>query len=50
MHDSPSQAKTAPAAAAAVAAAQESKRQRIRLLIRAVGMLPVLLILCVGFH
>jgi ribose transport system permease protein len=50
MHDSPSQAKTAPAAAAAVAAAQESKRQHIRLLIRALGMLPVLLILCIGFH
>ena len=50
MHDGPSQAKTAPAAAAAVAAAQETKRQRVQLLIRAAGMLPVLLILCIGFH
>jgi ribose transport system permease protein len=50
MHDSPSPAKTAPAAAAAVAAAQETKRQRVRLLIRAAGMLPVLLLLCLGFH
>src|SRR5262249_58751349 len=32
------------------AAAQEVKRQRMRLLIRAAGMLPVLLLLCVGFH
>src|SRR5580704_8858459 len=38
------------ATANGLAAAQESKRQRIRLLIRALGMLPVLLILCIGFH
>src|SRR5438477_13046039 len=43
---SPQQAKAAPGAAAA----QETRRQRIRLLIRAAGMLPVLLLLCVGFH
>lgn len=48
MHDgSP---KTDTAAAAGLAAAQETKRQRVRLLIRAAGMLPVLLILCGGFH
>ncbi|KJC57878.1 ribose ABC transporter permease [Bradyrhizobium sp. LTSPM299] len=38
------------AAAPGLAAAQESRRQRTRLVIRAVGMLPVLLLLCVGFH
>ena len=48
MHDSPPKAEVA--AAAGFAAAQETKRQRIRLLIRAAGMLPVLLILCGGFH
>ncbi|MFX4817149.1 hypothetical protein ABTB66_18230, partial [Acinetobacter baumannii] len=32
------------------AAAEATKRQRIRLLIRAAGMLPVLLLLCLGFH
>ena len=32
------------------AAAEATKRQRIRLLIRAAGMLPVLLLLCAGFH
>jgi ribose transport system permease protein len=31
-------------------AAAESKQQRLRMLISALGMLPVLLILCVGFH
>jgi len=29
---------------------QQTKRQRTRLIIRAAGMLPVLLLLCVGFH
>ncbi|MGY4291318.1 hypothetical protein ACVWXO_010584 [Bradyrhizobium sp. LM2.7] len=47
-------AKTAPAKAApatpGLAAAQETKRQRTRMIIRAVGMLPVLLLLCIGFH
>src|SRR5438309_2099053 len=38
------------AAASGIAAAQETKRQRLRLVIRAAGMLPVLLLLCVGFH
>src|SRR5437588_8261259 len=48
MHDgSP---KTDTAAAAGLAAAQETKRQRIRVLISALGMLPVLLLLCIGFH
>src|SRR5437868_8882373 len=49
-HDGPSQAKTASAAASGIAAAQETKRQRLRLVIRAAGMLPVPLLLCVGFH
>ncbi|TMJ21891.1 MAG: ribose ABC transporter permease [Alphaproteobacteria bacterium] len=50
-HDGPSQAKAASTAAASgIAAAQETKRQRLRLVIRAAGMLPVLLLLCVGFH
>src|SRR5215471_4621405 len=40
----------ASATANGAAAAQEAKRQRVRLLIRAAGMLPVLLLLCVGFH
>ncbi|MGY4474089.1 ABC transporter permease subunit [Bradyrhizobium sp. USDA 3364] len=43
----------APAKAAAapgLAAAQETRRQRTRLLIRSAGMLPVLVLLCVGFH
>lgn len=31
-------------------AAAETKRQRVRMLISALGMLPVLLILCIGFH
>ena len=31
-------------------AAAETKRQRARVLISALGMLPVLLILCIGFH
>ncbi|MGY2934158.1 ribose transport system permease protein [Bradyrhizobium sp. GM6.1] len=47
-------ANTAPAKAVPVApglaAAQETKRQRTRMIIRAVGMLPVLLLLCIGFH
>jgi ribose transport system permease protein len=50
MHDSSAQASAAPATANGAAAAQETKRQRIRLLIRAAGMLPVLLLLCLGFH
>src|SRR5262252_7210298 len=37
------------ASAAGLAAAQ-TKRQRTRLMIRAAGMLPVLVLLCVGFH
>src|SRR3569833_2933634 len=45
---------TAPAKAAPVAsgsaAAQETRRQRTRAIVRAVGMLPVLLLLCIGFH
>lgn len=40
---------TAPVAPG-LAAAQETKRQRTRMIIRAVGMLPVLLLLCIGFH
>src|SRR5690349_7510757 len=48
MHDSSPKAEVT--ATAGLAAAQETKRQRIRLLIRAAGMLPVLLILCGGFH
>lgn len=31
-------------------AAAETRRQRVRMLISALGMLPVLLILCIGFH
>src|SRR4051794_2495064 len=49
MHDSSPQAKVDPGPPVG-AAATESERQRLRLLIRAVGMLPVLLILCLGFH
>ncbi len=43
-----SQAKATPAAANGAAAA--SRQQRVRMLISALGMLPVLLILCIGFH
>jgi len=50
MHDSSPQARPAAPFANGTAAAQETKRQRIRLLIRAAGMLPVLLLLCIGFH
>src|SRR6201987_5957236 len=51
MHESSPQAKAVSATASgAAAAAQETRRQRVRLLIRAAGMLPVLLLLCVGFH
>src|SRR5947209_1695312 len=50
MHDSSPQAKAAPATASGAAVAQDTRRQRIRLLIRVSGMLPVLLLLCVGFH
>ena len=31
-------------------AAAETRRQRVRMLISALGMLPVLLVLCIGFH
>src|SRR5260370_40793840 len=49
-HDNPSPPEAAAAAAPSFAAAQETKRQRTRLIIRAAGMLPVLLLLCIGFH
>lgn len=42
--------KVQPAATTANGAAAETKRQRMRVLIGALGMLPVLLILCIGFH
>jgi ribose transport system permease protein len=48
--ENPSSAEAASATAPSFAAAQETKRQRTRLIIRAAGMLPVLLLLCVGFH
>jgi len=38
------------AASAAGFAVAQTKRQRTRLMIRAAGMLPVLVLLCVGFH
>ena len=38
------------AASAAGFAVAQAKRQRTRLMIRAAGMLPVLVLLCVGFH
>src|SRR5215471_5882361 len=38
------------AASATGFAAAQTKRQRTRLMIRAAGMLPVLVLLCVGFH
>lgn len=43
-----SQAKAAPGATNGIPA--ETGRQRVRMLISALGMLPVLLILCIGFH
>ncbi|MGY8637418.1 ribose ABC transporter permease [Bradyrhizobium sp. 14AA] len=43
-----SEAKPAPTTTNGAAA--ETKRQRVRVLISALGMLPVLLILCIGFH
>ncbi|OKO87881.1 ribose ABC transporter permease [Bradyrhizobium sp. NAS80.1] len=43
-----SQAKAASGATNGTAA--ETGRQRVRMLISALGMLPVLLILCIGFH
>lgn len=49
MPENGASAKAAPAAPG-LAAAQETKRQRTRMIIRAVGMLPVLLLLCIGFH
>ncbi|WFU69939.1 ribose ABC transporter permease [Bradyrhizobium sp. CB2312] len=42
--------KASPAPATTNGAAAETKRQRMRMLISALGMLPVLLILCIGFH
>jgi ribose transport system permease protein len=48
--DKISRAEAATAPAPSFAAAQETRRQRVRLLVRAAGMLPVLLLLCVGFH
>ncbi|MBR0786366.1 ABC transporter permease subunit [Bradyrhizobium iriomotense] len=39
-----------PAPATTNGAAAETRRQRMRMLISALGMLPVLLILCIGFH
>lgn len=39
-----------PASTTTNGAAAETKRQRVRVLISALGMLPVLLILCIGFH
>src|SRR5712664_1347171 len=49
-HDNPSPTEAASASAPSFAAAQETKRQRTRLIIPAAGMLPVLLLLCIGFH
>ncbi len=49
MPENGASANTAPAGSG-LAAAQETKRQRTRMIIRAVGMLPVLLLLCIGFH
>ncbi|MBR0710943.1 ABC transporter permease subunit [Bradyrhizobium liaoningense] len=43
-----SEAKAAPTTTNGAAA--ETRRQRMRMLISALGMLPVLLILCIGFH
>ncbi|WP_439370246.1 ABC transporter permease subunit [Bradyrhizobium sp. DASA03120] len=43
-----SEAKPAPTTTNGAAA--ETRRQRMRMLISALGMLPVLLILCIGFH
>lgn len=39
-----------PASTTTNGAAAETKRQRMRMLISALGMLPVLLILCIGFN
>ncbi|MBB4371128.1 ribose transport system permease protein [Bradyrhizobium sp. cir1] len=39
-----------PAPTTTNGAAAETRRQRMRMLISALGMLPVLLILCIGFH
>ncbi|MGY3037094.1 ribose transport system permease protein [Bradyrhizobium sp. USDA 4354] len=39
-----------PAVKTTNGAAAETRRQRVRMLISALGMLPVLLILCIGFH
>ncbi|MBV9566363.1 MAG: ribose ABC transporter permease, partial [Bradyrhizobium sp.] len=48
--DASPQVETAAATAPASEAAQETRRQRLRLIVRAAGMLPVLLLLCIGFH
>lgn len=42
--------KAQPTATTTNGAAAETRRQRMRVLISALGMLPVLLILCIGFH
>ncbi|QOZ68010.1 ABC transporter permease subunit [Bradyrhizobium arachidis] len=42
--------KASPAPTTTNGAAAETRRQRVRMLISALGMLPVLLILCIGFH
>src|SRR5215470_19006102 len=47
--DASPQAKTAVTAPASEAA-QETRRQRLRVIVSAAGMLPVLLLLCLGFH
>lgn len=48
----PPQAKATAKTAAApgFTSAPDAKSQRLRLIIRAAGMLPVLLLLCIGFH
>ncbi|KIU52249.1 MULTISPECIES: hypothetical protein [Bradyrhizobium] len=46
----PDDGASAKAAASGVVAAQETRRQRTALLIRSAGMLPVLVLLCLGFH
>ncbi|RXH01237.1 ABC transporter permease subunit [Bradyrhizobium vignae] len=43
-------AEAKPASTTTNGAAAETRRQRMRMLISALGMLPVLLILCIGFH
>ncbi|MEY9758259.1 putative ABC-type sugar transport system permease subunit [Bradyrhizobium yuanmingense] len=43
-------AEAKPASTTTNGAAAETRRQRMRMLISALGMLPVLLILCIGFN